>query len=87
MISIAIEEIFAEREQFKKRIYANIQSELDQFGLKIYNANIKELKDALDSNYFASLSRKAYEGASNWARIDIAEAQYKGLCRRSRNAQ
>ena len=73
-----MEEIFAEREQFKKRIYVNIQSELDQFGLKIYNANVKELKDAPDSNYFATLSKKAHEGASNQARIDVAEAQWKG---------
>src|SRR5271170_676993 len=73
-----MEEIFAEREQFKKRIYVNIQSELDQFGLKIYNANVKELKDAPDSNYFSTLSKKAHEGASNQARIDVAEAQWKG---------
>jgi len=76
--AMTMEEIFAEREQFKKRIYVNIQSELDQFGLKIYNANIKELKDAPDSNYFATLSKKAHEGASNQARIDVAEAQWKG---------
>jgi flotillin len=73
-----MEEIFTEREQFKKRIYHNIQGELSQFGLKIYNANVKELRDAPDSNYFASLSRKAHEGASNQARIDVAEAQWKG---------
>jgi flotillin len=76
--AMSMEEIFAAREQFKKRIYANIQSELDQFGLKIYNANVKELKDAPDSNYFATLSKKAHEGASNQARIDVAEAQWKG---------
>jgi flotillin len=73
-----MEEIFTEREQFKKRIYHNIQSELDQFGLKIYNANVKELTDAPNSNYFATLSRKAHEGASNQARVDVAEAQWHG---------
>lgn len=76
--SMTMEEIFTEREQFKKRIYHNIQSELDQFGLKIYNANVKELTDAPNSNYFASLSRKAHEGASNQARVDVAEAQWHG---------
>ena len=40
----------------------------DQFGLKIYNANVKELKDAPNSIYFESLSRKAHEGATNQAR-------------------
>ncbi|TDZ53963.1 Flotillin-like protein 1 [Colletotrichum trifolii] len=76
--SMTMEEIFTERESFKKRIYRNIQSELSQFGLVIYNANVKELKDAPNSNYFESLSRKAHEGASNQARIDVAEAQLRG---------
>jgi flotillin len=73
-----MEEIFQERDEFKKRIFRNIQGELDQFGLKIYNANVKELRDAPGSSYFESLSRKAHEGAINQARIDVAEAQRKG---------
>lgn len=76
--SMTMEEIFTEREEFKKRIFRNIQGELDQFGLKIYNANVKELRDAPQSSYFESLSRKAHEGAINQARIDVAEAQRKG---------
>lgn len=76
--SMTMEEIFTEREEFKRRIFRNIQSELDQFGLKIYNANVKELRDAPSSNYFESLSRKAHEGAINQARIDVADAQQKG---------
>jgi flotillin len=71
-------QIFTEREEFKRRIFRNIQGELDQFGLKIYNANVKELRDAPQSSYFESLSRKAHEGAINQARIDVAEAQRKG---------
>lgn len=39
--SMTMEEIFTEREVFKRRIFRNIQGELDQFGLKIYNANVK----------------------------------------------
>ncbi|KAJ1337883.1 flotillin [Microdochium nivale] len=76
--SMTMEEIFTEREEFKRRVFRNIQGELDQFGLKIYNANVKELKDAVGSNYFQSLSQKAHEGATNQARIDVAEAQLKG---------
>lgn len=76
--ALTMEEIFTEREEFKRRIFRNIQSELDQFGLKIYNANVKELRDAPNSNYFNSLSQKAHEGAINQARIDVAEAQRKG---------
>jgi flotillin len=39
---------------------------------------VKELKDAPNSIYFESLSRKAHEGATNQARIDVAEAQLRG---------
>lgn len=76
--AMTMEEIFSEREGFKKRINKNIQAELAQFGLKIYNANVKELRDAPESAYFESLSRKAHEGATNQARIDVAEAQLRG---------
>lgn len=76
--SMTMEEIFTERETFKRRIFRNIQGELDQFGLKIYNANVRELRDAPNSVYFESLSRKAHEGATNQARIDVAEAQLRG---------
>lgn len=60
------------------RLHLDIQEELQQFGLKIYNANVKELRDAPQSNYFESLSRKAHEGAINQARVDVAEAQRLG---------
>jgi len=73
-----VEEIFTERDEFKRRIFRNIKEELAQFGLKIYNANVKELRDAPQSSYFESLSRKAAEGAINQARIDVAEAQRRG---------
>lgn len=35
--SMTMEEIFTEREVFKKRIFRNIQSELDQFGYVFFN--------------------------------------------------
>lgn len=40
---------------------------------------MKELRDAPESSYFASLSKKAHEGAINQAKIDVAEAQRKGI--------
>lgn len=76
--SMTMEEIFTEREVFKRRIFRNIQGELNQLGLKIWNANVKELRDAPNSVYFESLARKAHEGATNQARIDVAEAQLRG---------
>ncbi|KAL4918143.1 hypothetical protein BDW62DRAFT_181911 [Aspergillus aurantiobrunneus] len=76
--SMTMEEIFKERQVFKTKVIANVQHELAQFGLKIYNANVKELQDTKGSEYFAFLSRKAHEGALNQAKIDVAEARMRG---------
>ena len=57
-----MEEIFKERQLFKNKVIENVQAELDQFGLRIYNANVKELQDTAGSEYFKFLSRKAHEG-------------------------
>ena len=75
---MTMEEIFKERQVFKTHVIENVQAELDQFGLKIYNANVKELQDTADSEYFKCLSRKAHEGASNQAKIDVANACMMG---------
>src|SRR5439155_22761285 len=47
------EEIFKERKGFKEQVIKNVQAELDQFGLFIYNANVKQLQDTQGSEYFA----------------------------------
>ncbi|KAI4089380.1 MAG: hypothetical protein L6R37_008045 [Teloschistes peruensis] len=75
---MTMEEIFKERQVFKTAVIKNVQSELNQFGLRIYNANVKELQDSNGSEYFKSLSRKAHEGASNQAKVDVANAKMLG---------
>ena len=75
---MTMQQVFNERHIFKQKVIDNVQNELNQFGLRIYNANVKELRDAPGSEYFAFLSRKAHEGASNQARIDVAEARMRG---------
>ncbi|KAL8743220.1 MAG: hypothetical protein Q9190_004409 [Brigantiaea leucoxantha] len=74
----SLREIFKERQVFKTRVIDNVQSELNQFGLRIYNANVKELQDTAGSEYFKFLSRKAHEGASNQAKVDVANARMIG---------
>lgn len=76
--TMTMEELFQERRVFRDKVIKNVQSELDQFGLKIYNANVKELQDTPGSEYFAYLSRKAHEGALNQAKVDVADARMKG---------
>lgn len=73
-----MEEIFQERQIFKAKVVDNVQAELEQFGLKIYNANVKELQDTPGSEYFSFLAKKAHEGASNQAKVDVADARMRG---------
>ncbi|KAL9597813.1 MAG: hypothetical protein Q9219_004890 [cf. Caloplaca sp. 3 TL-2023] len=63
---MTMEEIFKERQIFKGKVIENVQSD--------YNANVKELQDTAGSEYFTFLSRKAHEGASNQAKVDVANA-------------
>jgi len=51
--AMTMEEIFQERRGFKDQVIKNVQAELDQFGLFIYNANVKQLQDTQGSEYFA----------------------------------
>lgn len=76
--TMTMEELFRERKVFKDKVIQQVQSELDQFGLCIYNANVKELQDTPGSEYFAFLSRKAHEGALNQAKVDVADARMRG---------
>lgn len=76
--TMTMEELFRERKVFKDKVIQSVQSELDQFGLCIYNANVKELQDTPGSEYFTLLSRKAHEGALNQAKVDVADARMKG---------
>jgi flotillin len=75
---MTIEEIFKERKLFKEHVMKNVQSELAQFGMIIYNANVKELQDAPGSEYFKYLRLKSHEGAINQAKVDVAQAKFKG---------
>ncbi|CZT14332.1 related to flotillin domain protein [Ramularia collo-cygni] len=76
--TMTMEELFNNRRLFKANVISSVQGELDQFGLKIYNANVKELQDMGESRYFESLARKAHEGAQSQAQVDVAHARMLG---------
>lgn len=63
---------------FKKEVFEKVQLELNQFGLLIYNANIKQLVDVRGHEYFSYLGQKVQMEAANQAKIDVAEAKMKG---------
>ncbi|KAL2632565.1 hypothetical protein R1flu_004044 [Riccia fluitans] len=75
---MSMEEVFKGTKTFKQAVFDKVQLELDQFGLHIYNANIKQLVDHKGYEYFSYLGQKTQQAAANQAKIDVAEAKYKG---------
>jgi DAHP synthetase I family/SPFH domain / Band 7 family/Mitochondrial carrier protein len=69
--TMKMEELFKERRVFRDKVIKNLQSELDQFGLKIYNANVKELEDTPGSECLGYLPRKAHEGPLNQVKVQL----------------
>lgn len=51
--SMTMEEIFKGTKEFKKEVFDKVQLELNQFGLLIYNANIRQLVDVQGHEYFS----------------------------------
>ncbi|KAM7463320.1 hypothetical protein LguiA_031441 [Lonicera macranthoides] len=76
--SMTMEEIFKGTKEFKQEVFAKVQLELSQFGLLIYNSNIKQLVDVRGHEYFSYLGQKTQMEAANQAKIDVAEAKMKG---------
>lgn len=75
---MTVEEIFKDKKAFKEVLIQNVQNELDQFGLQIYNANIQEMKDSVGSEYFSFLRQKKRSESENKAKVDVAEAKKTG---------
>jgi flotillin len=76
--TLTMEEIFKDRQFFKEHVMKGILSELHQFGMTIYNANVKQLQDSPGSEYFKYLRLKSQEGAINQAKVDVAQAKLHG---------
>ena len=76
--NLSIEEIFTARSAYKQEIIVNVQQQLDHYGLKIFNANVEELRDAEGSVYFKSLSQKIQSEAENRAKVEVAEQNKLG---------
>ncbi|XP_051177819.1 flotillin-like protein 2 [Lolium perenne] len=75
---LTMEEIFKGTKSFKEKVFTQVQLELNQFGLIIYNANVKQLVDVPGHEYFSYLGQKTQQDAANQAKVDVAEARMKG---------
>lgn len=76
--SMTMEEVFRGTKEFKQEVFGKVQLELNQFGLLIYNANVKQLVDVPGHEYFSYLGQKTQMEAANQARVDVSEAKMKG---------
>ncbi|KAI9101458.1 hypothetical protein K1719_023940 [Acacia pycnantha] len=86
--SMTMEEIFKNTKEFKKQVFDHVQLELNQFGLLIYHAYVKQLVDVAGHEYFlGEIGSKTREVETlqnetkieaNQARVDVAEAKMKG---------
>ncbi|BFG18945.1 hypothetical protein CerSpe_052190 [Prunus speciosa] len=76
--SMTMEEVFKGTKEFKQEVFGKVQLELNQFGLLIYNANVKQLVDVPGHEYFSYLGQKTQMEAANQAKVDVAEARKKG---------
>ncbi|CAI8599585.1 unnamed protein product [Vicia faba] len=76
--SMTMEEVFRGTKEFKREVFEKVQLELNQFGLLIYNANVKQLVDVPGHEYFSYLGQKTQIEAANQAKVDVAEATMKG---------
>ncbi|XWV25879.1 hypothetical protein QJ857_gp1202 [Tupanvirus soda lake] len=75
---MTIEQIFNDKDAFRKHVVERVQQDLDQFGLEIHNANIEEMHDTEGNSYFENLKKKALEGALSQSRVAVAEARKEG---------
>ncbi|KAI3780439.1 hypothetical protein L2E82_10420 [Cichorium intybus] len=72
---MTMEEIFKWTKDFKQEVFEKVQLELNQFGLWIYNANVKQLVDVQIKP--GSMLQKTQMKAAFQAMVDVAEANMK----------
>ena len=68
--SLTIEQINQDRESFLAAIRKNVEPELNKIGLYLINVNITDITD--ESDYIASIGKKAAAEAINKAKVDVA---------------
>ncbi len=74
--SLTIEQINQDRESFLESIRKNVEPELNKVGLYLINVNITDITD--ESDYIASIGKRAAAEAVNKARVDVAEQEKMG---------
>jgi flotillin len=74
--TMTVEEMFSNREVFQERVVAKIAVDLEKLGIKILNANIKEMSDYdINNKFFEYRKQRAIESANYEAKKDVEEAR------------
>ena len=76
--TLPLDIIFNDREQFRDTVTDLLNENMSPYGIQVYNANIRELKDTPGTDYFSEQRKRALEKVANEARISVAEAQREG---------
>lgn len=66
------------RREFQSTITKVINEDLSQFGLKLFAANLEELRDTKGAEYFKFLRERALQDAEAEARVAVADAHKTG---------
>ena len=77
--TMTVEEIFNAKDKFREEVVERIAADLDKLGVRILNANIKEMRDYDEKNmYFEYRKRRAIETANYEAQVEVSRAQRDG---------
>jgi flotillin len=75
---MSADELFHERDSFKRKVSDGVEETLRELGLKVFNANLEELTDEPGSLYFQEQRKRALSGVHADARVFVAHAETKG---------
>ncbi|KAJ3682319.1 hypothetical protein LUZ60_014892 [Juncus effusus] len=76
--SMPLGTIFHKPKAFSDAVLEHVQKELNQFGLLIYNANMRQLTDDRGVNFVSNAGIKMKQDTENKAKVDVAEEKMKG---------
>lgn len=75
--SMTIEEMFSNKEIFRTRVVDKISEDLKKIGMRIFNANIKEMSDYDEHNkYFEYRKKRAIETANYEAQVAVSPLEW-----------
>jgi flotillin len=83
--TMPLNKIFNDRMAFQKEVVVQTNEQLDSYGMTVYSANLDDLQDMDDSNYFKSASERALKGAVAEARVAVAAAEQLGKVGEKKN--